>query len=172
MSDTPRTDAYIKQFPGCLREPKLLDFCRRLEKQLAEARAEIERLRARNAILDNAIAEVTEEQAALCAEGLGGHSSREGGSMSETPRTDIFCRTVEHTAVVGGTVYRATIETVDASFARQLEVELTDKDRLIKKMQKAFKEILKVKRTVDLNLFDVEQIHAIASAALAAERGE
>ena len=45
MSDTPRTDAYIKQFPGCLREPKLLDFCRRLEKQLAEARAEIERLK-------------------------------------------------------------------------------------------------------------------------------
>ena len=48
MSDTPRTDAYIKQFPGCLREPKLLDFCRRLEKQLTEARAEIERLKREN----------------------------------------------------------------------------------------------------------------------------
>jgi len=44
MSDTPRTDAYTEQFPGCLREPKLLDFCRQLEKQLAEARAEIESL--------------------------------------------------------------------------------------------------------------------------------
>jgi len=36
--------------------------------QLAEARAEIERLRSRNKMLDTAIAEMTEEQAALCAE--------------------------------------------------------------------------------------------------------
>jgi hypothetical protein len=35
---------------------------------LAEARAEIEQLRARNAILDNAIAEMIEEQASLCVE--------------------------------------------------------------------------------------------------------
>lgn len=40
-----------------------------IEAELTEARAEIERLRARNAILDNAIAEMTEEQSALCAEG-------------------------------------------------------------------------------------------------------
>jgi hypothetical protein len=38
MSDTPRTDAYIEQFPDCRREPRLLDFCRRL----AEARTEID----------------------------------------------------------------------------------------------------------------------------------
>ncbi|HMM59562.1 MAG TPA: hypothetical protein PKC25_05440 [Candidatus Rifleibacterium sp.] len=40
-----------------------------LENELTEAQAEIEGLRARNAILDNAIAEMTEEQSALCAEG-------------------------------------------------------------------------------------------------------
>lgn len=84
--------------------------------------------------------------------------------MSKTPRTDkkefkLYDESLSRPCSV-----------VRSSFARQLEVELTDKDRLIKKMQKAFKEILKVKRTVDLNLFDVEQIHAIASAALAAER--
>ena len=39
-----------------------------LKESLAEARAEIERLRSRNKILDTAIAEMTEEQAALCAE--------------------------------------------------------------------------------------------------------
>ncbi len=38
------------------------------DRQLAEARAEIERLRSRNKILDTAIDEMTEEQAALCAE--------------------------------------------------------------------------------------------------------
>ena len=38
------------------------------EAKLAEARAEIERLRSRNKMLDTAIAEMTEEQAALCAE--------------------------------------------------------------------------------------------------------
>ena len=38
------------------------------QEHIEQMRAEIERLRARNAILDNAIAEVTEEQAALCAE--------------------------------------------------------------------------------------------------------
>jgi hypothetical protein len=42
---TPRTNSYIEQFPDCRREPRLLDFCRRLETELAEARAEIERLK-------------------------------------------------------------------------------------------------------------------------------
>ena len=46
--------------------------------------------------------------------------------MSDTPRTDVFCRTVDHTAVVGGKIYQATIETVDASFARLLERELAE----------------------------------------------
>ena len=54
--------------PDKLRRPAEVER-EELRKQLADARAEIERLRARNAILDNAIAEVTEEQAALCAEG-------------------------------------------------------------------------------------------------------
>ena len=40
----------------------------KLETESAEARAEIERLRSRNKVLDTAIAEMTEEQAALCAE--------------------------------------------------------------------------------------------------------
>ena len=50
MSDTPRTNNYIENFPGSRREPRLLDFARRLEteladkdRQLTEARAEIER---------------------------------------------------------------------------------------------------------------------------------
>jgi hypothetical protein len=43
--------------------------------------------------------------------------------MSDTPRTDMFCRTVDHATFLGGKIYQATIETVDASFARQLERE-------------------------------------------------
>ena len=81
--------------------------------------------------------------------------------MSKTPRTDER----EFAAME----LKPSSRVVYASFARQLEVELADKDRLIKKMQRAFKEILRVKRTVDLNLFDVEQIHAIANVALAAK---
>ena len=81
--------------------------------------------------------------------------------MSKTPRTDER----EFAAME----LKPSSRVVRSSFARQLEVELADKDRLIKKMQTAFKEILKVKRTVDLNLFDVEQIHAIANVALAAK---
>jgi chromosome segregation ATPase len=97
MSETPRTNNHVDQFPDCRREPRLLDLCRRLEAEFAEARAEIERLqievgdlikegclqrhtigeqeaeierlKARNAILDAAIADTTEEQAVLCAEG-------------------------------------------------------------------------------------------------------
>lgn len=45
MSDTPRTNNYIENFPGSRREPRLLDFARQLEKELKEARAEIERLK-------------------------------------------------------------------------------------------------------------------------------
>ena len=81
--------------------------------------------------------------------------------MSKTPRTDER----EFAAME----LKPSSRVVRSSFARQLEVELADKDRLIKKMQRAFKEILRVKRTVDLNLFDIEQIHAIASAALTAK---
>lgn len=46
--------------------------------------------------------------------------------MSDTPRTDAVCRTVDHTTIMGGKIYQATIETVDASFARQLERELAE----------------------------------------------
>lgn len=46
--------------------------------------------------------------------------------MSDTPRTDAVCRTVDHTAIMGGKIYQATIETVDANFARQLERELAE----------------------------------------------
>jgi hypothetical protein len=42
MSDTPRTDSYVYKFPGCQREPRLIDFARRLERELAEAQAEID----------------------------------------------------------------------------------------------------------------------------------
>ena len=60
-----------------------------------------------------------------------------------------------------------------ASFARQLEIELAEARAEAEQMQTAFKEILKIQRTVDLNLFDIEQVHSIAEAALsAAERGE
>lgn len=45
MSDTPRTDSYVYKFPGCQREPRLIDFARQLEREIAEARAEIERLK-------------------------------------------------------------------------------------------------------------------------------
>lgn len=83
--------------------------------------------------------------------------------MSKTPRTD-----KKEFKLCDESISRPC-SVVRSSFARQLEVELADKDRLIKKMQRAFKEILRVKRTVDLNLFDVEQIHAIANVALAAK---
>lgn len=55
--------------------------------------------------------------------------------MSDTPKTDMFCRTVDHTAIVGGKIYQATIETVDASFARQLERELAEARAEIDAMQ-------------------------------------
>jgi hypothetical protein len=42
MSDTPRTDSYVYKFPGCQREPRLIDFARQLERELAEMRAEID----------------------------------------------------------------------------------------------------------------------------------
>jgi hypothetical protein len=41
MSDTPRVDSYVYKFPGCQREPRLIDFARQLERELADARAEI-----------------------------------------------------------------------------------------------------------------------------------
>lgn len=41
MSDTPRVDSYVYKFPGCQREPRLIDFARQLEREIAEARAEI-----------------------------------------------------------------------------------------------------------------------------------
>lgn len=93
MSKTPRTDEHILHHGNGNWHPSafvLASFARQIETELAEAekkvfayktalelseselidaRAEIERLRARNAILDNAIAEMTEEQSALCAEG-------------------------------------------------------------------------------------------------------
>jgi HAMP domain-containing protein len=44
MSDTPKVDSYVYKFPGCQREPRLIDFARQLERELAGAQAEIERL--------------------------------------------------------------------------------------------------------------------------------
>jgi len=71
MSKTPRTDEHILHHGNGNWHPSafvLASFARQIETELAEARAEIERLRSRNKMLDTAIAEMTEEQAALCAE--------------------------------------------------------------------------------------------------------
>lgn len=85
--------------------------------------------------------------------------------MSETPRTDER----EFAAID----LKPSARVVYASFARQLETELAEARAEAEQMQTAFKEILKIQRTVDLNLFDIEQVHSIAEAALsAAERGE
>ena len=51
----------------------------------------------------------------------------------------------------------------------ELKKQLAEARADAEQMQAAFKEILKIQRTVDLNLFDVEQIHAIANVALAAK---
>jgi len=79
----PGDESYFQN----IRETALQDTIKQLTKELAEARAmiecmqaahtdatdkaraEIERLRARNAILEGAISDVTEEQSALCVEG-------------------------------------------------------------------------------------------------------
>lgn len=39
-------------------------------------------------------------------------------------------------------------------------------------MLEALEKILKIKRTVDMNLFDVEEIHSLAKAAIRAAKGE
>ena len=53
----------------------------------------------------------------------------------------------------------------------ELKKQLAEVRADAEQMQAAFKEILKIQRTVDLNLFDIEQVHSIAEAALvAAER--
>jgi hypothetical protein len=57
-------------------------------------------------------------------------------AMSDTPRTDAVCRTVDHTMFVGGKIYQATIETVDASFARQIEKELAKTRAEIERLKK------------------------------------
>ena len=50
----------------------------------------------------------------------------------------------------------------------ELRKQLAEARAEAEQMQTAFKEILKIQRTVDLNLFDIEQVHSIAEAALAA----
>ena len=80
--------------------------------------------------------------------------------MSETPRTDEG----EFAAID----LKPSARVVYASFARQLETELAEARAEIEQMQQAFREILQIQRTVDLNLFDIEQVHSIAEAALAA----
>ena len=101
--------------------------------------------------------------------------------MSETPRTDER----EFAAID----LKPSARVVYASFARQLEIECAETQadadhwkgecnalqRMVhearaeaEQMQTAFKEILRIQRTVDLNLFDIEQVHSIAEAALAA----
>ena len=101
--------------------------------------------------------------------------------MNKTPRTDER----EFAAME----LKPSSRVVYASFARQLETELAEAQadadhwkgecnalqRMVheaqaeaEQMQAAFKEILKIQRTVDLNLFDIEQVHSIAEAALAA----
>lgn len=45
------------------------------------------------------------------------------------------------------------------------------KDELIEQMREALQKIFAIKRTVDLNLFDIEAIHSIAEAALRAADG-
>lgn len=41
MSDTPRTNNDVADFPGSSREPRLLDFARQLENELAEAEKKV-----------------------------------------------------------------------------------------------------------------------------------
>ena len=108
MIETPRTDNFIADNDIFCDSKELLlftNFAARLERELVEARAEIER---KNEELDMFLAE-----------------------------------------------QQAMNEIVER------------KDALIEQMQTAFKEILKIQRTVDLNLFDIEQVHSIADAALA-----
>ena len=51
------------------------------------------------------------------------------------------------------------------------ERENTELKKLVKLMKGSFQKLLKIKRTVDLNLFDVESVHRIARAALEATKG-
>jgi hypothetical protein len=49
MSDTPRTNNYIENFPGSRREPRLLDFARQLERENAELRKQLSDIEEREA---------------------------------------------------------------------------------------------------------------------------
>ena len=67
--DKTYCEHYRDGLPYCAKcEARRIERLEQLQAKLAEAQAEIEHLKARNAILDNAIADMTEEQAALCAE--------------------------------------------------------------------------------------------------------
>jgi chromosome segregation ATPase len=73
MSDTPRTDAAFKLeafFDGVgIVETVLVEFARQLETELADKDRRLAEARARIDHLERIIDEMTEEQAALCAEG-------------------------------------------------------------------------------------------------------
>lgn len=123
----------------------LVDEHRVAEEQLAEARAEIERLRAINKNLDAAIAEMTEEQAALCAEDQ---------SVTE---------------LVAG--LRAEIERRKADYAEMNEERIKwlcdnmKQEKLIKQMREALRAALTEARSTECE-------RLIEAALSAAERGE
>lgn len=51
-------------------------------------------------------------------------------------------------------------------------VKIFEQKKTIEQTRKALKKILKIKRTIDMNLFDIEEIHSIAQAALSAIESE
>lgn len=53
-------------------------------------------------------------------------------------------------------------------YTQNMTAQLERAKSTIEQTRKAFKKILKIKRTIDMNLFDIEEIHSIAQAALSA----
>lgn len=86
-----------------------------------------------------------------------GYSCREGGSMSKTPRTDE--QILHHD---NGNGHPSAF--VFASFTRQLETELADKDKLIEQMREALRLALPEARST--------HVEWAIKIALKAERGE
>ena len=76
MIDTPRTNSYIEIFPGSRREPRLLDFARQLEREFAEARAEIER--------KGSLIEQMREEISTALMHLSTNYSIDGGTMADS----------------------------------------------------------------------------------------
>jgi hypothetical protein len=45
MSDTPRVDKFLENFPGSRREPRLIEFAEQLERERAELKKQIFKMR-------------------------------------------------------------------------------------------------------------------------------